>query len=332
MNVLVTSISRKIPLINEVQKAGNKLGINSLIYGADSNSEAIGKFFVDNFWHMPLLNELKIEDLITYCKSNDIKAIIPTRDGELVFFSKYRELLRENNINAMISDETTIKNCLDKLAYFSIAKEMGYPVINTYVDIEDLTCDSFVVKERYGAGAKKIGINLTKQEAIRHAKYLKKPIFQPFIKGQEYSVDIFIDMVGKIKGSVVRKRDLVLNGESQITTTINFTRLEILCEQFASELKFYGHIIMQVIVDLEGNIHFIECNPRFGGASTLSIAVGLDSFYWFLLEVRGFNLDDISFERSKSEKRLIRYPKDWILEIEEKEKLLKNKNEMFYPK
>lgn len=318
MNVLITSISKKIPLIRQVQKACNKLNLNSLVYGADANNEAIGKFFVDHFWHMPRLNDLMIDDLLNFCKSNNIRAIIPTRDGELIFFSKYKELLQKNNIYPMISNEKAIQVCFNKLVFFSEAKRIGFPVINATDRIENLTCERFVVKEQFGAGSKEIGLDLSKKEAIAHAKKLDNPIFQPFVKGDEFSIDVFVDRMGKVRGSVVRKRDLVIQGESQITTTVSFLQLEALSKQFVSALMLYGHIVLQAIVDQEGKIHIIECNPRFGGASTLSIGVGLDSFYWFLLEVSGKNLDNILFQRSKNEKRLIRYPKDWIIDYDEK--------------
>jgi carbamoyl-phosphate synthase large subunit len=40
---------------------------------------------------------------------------------------------------------------------------------------------------------------------------------------------------------------------------------------------------MQAIIDEADNVHLIECNPRVGGASMLSIYAGLDSFLLVLL-------------------------------------------------
>ena len=82
----------------------------------------------------------------------------------------------------------------------------------------------------------------------------------------------------------------MINGESQITTTVNLPSVEAVCRQAAESLPLYGHVVMQVIVDGSGHVHLIECNARFGGASTLSVAAGLDSFYWFLLESTGVDI------------------------------------------
>lgn len=75
----------------------------------------------------------------------------------------------------------------------------------------------------------------------------------------------------------------------------------------------YGHVMFQFIKDYSGDIHIIECNARFGGASTLSLAMGLDSFYWFIQESRGIPSEQLSFDRSQTEKRLIRHAEDLIL-------------------
>ena len=65
--------------------------------------------------------------------------------------------------------------------------------------------------------------------------------------------------------------------------------------------------------DDENNFNILECNNRFGGASSLSLEVGLDTFYWFLLEVNGADLNQYPFIRSKIQKKQIRYPENLIL-------------------
>ncbi|MFV8826473.1 ATP-grasp domain-containing protein [Alkalihalobacterium sp. APHAB7] len=319
MNVLVTSISKKVPLLKEVKRACLQVDENSLLFGADTDKHAIGRYFVDYFWLMPPINQLEIEELIDYCMSNKITAIIPTRDGELPYFSRYRVHLEKHGIVVMVSGVQQIDHCLDKLSFYIVSHDIGFPVISTASKIEELTeWDSFVIKERFGAGSKEVGINLNKEDAVKHATILKDPIFQPFIEGEEYSVDIYIEKQGQVKGVIARKRELVVHGESQITTTVTFPEIEEMCSRFVEALKLYGHVVMQVIVDKQRNFHIIECNPRFGGASTLSLAAGLDSFTWFLTEVKYGHVDHLPFERSSVEIKQIRYPQDKIIEIHDK--------------
>ena len=115
---------------------------------------------------------------------------------------------------------------------------------------------------------------------------MQEPIFQPFIEGQEWSVSLYRSFEGRLKGYMARQRNYVVNGESQVTTTVHYPALEHLCQQMADLLKINGHAVFQILEDVQGNFHVIECNPRFGGASTASLAVGLDSFFGILLNVR----------------------------------------------
>ena len=96
-------------------------------------------------------------------------------------------------------------------------------------------------------------------------------------------------------------------------STFRNEKLEQLCAHFVENMSFYGHILLQVIIGETGDFHIIECNSRFGGASTLSLAAGLDSFYWCLLESQGVDIQEYPFLRSKTEKVQIRFPEDIII-------------------
>ena len=76
----------------------------------------------------------------------------------------------------------------------------------------------------------------------------------------------------------MRERVLVVNGESQITQSITDKDLENSFKNIISSLDLYGHVILQAIIGIDNTINVIECNPRFGGASSISIKSGLIVF------------------------------------------------------
>lgn len=312
-SVLITSLSRKIPLIQAVRAAANKLGHFTVMYGCDSDPLCLGQYEVDHFWNCPYLKDLTEEKLIDYCQRHGIKVIIPTRDAELVFYARHQDALRCNQIHVMISKLTTIELCLDKKQFADVLTKEHFPVIPTSLSLAELEAARYVVKERYGAGSVHLRLNVSKEEADFYSQDLDHPIFQPYVEGQEWSIDVYRSQKGEYKGGVVRRRDVVMNGESQITTTVRHPKLEVLCQELAHFLDLTGHAIFQVLEDQKGHFHIIECNPRFGGASTASLAVGLDSFYWFFLECLGESLHAYSFKRLEGEIRQIRYPTDRIL-------------------
>lgn len=313
-NTLVTSVAAKVPLVKALRNAYERLGNEGKIVGADVDPNCVAKYFVDSFWSMPRLDDLNVEELIHFCQEEKIRCIIPTRDGELLYFAEHKDRLNAVGIEVMISNRNAVETCLDKLLFSANLSLLGFPVIETTDNINVLNSELYVVKERYGAGSRSIGLGLSREEAIKHAQQLSRPIFQPFVQGEEYSVDLYVDNNGRTKGVIVRRRELVVHGESQITYTVKMPELEELGANLVEKLGLYGHVVMQVLVDAHGRFHVIECNSRFGGASTLSLAAGLDTFYWFLLESQGADLDGYPFLRSANEKRQIRYAEDRILE------------------
>lgn len=311
--ILITSSSNKIPLIKNVNEAIRKLKIDLSIIASDIDINSISKYFVNDFWLCERTEEINIHDYIKKCKSKNIKFIIPTRDGELEFFSKNNNLFNKNGIHVMISSLNSINNCIDKLKFYDNHQKVKKWIIKTTDNINTLNCKKFVVKERYGSASKKNGINFDKINSIKHAKKLDNPIFQPYIEGFEISADFYVDKSKIIRGLVMRTRDVVIDGESKVTKTFKNTKYEKIILKIIDELKLYGHCMIQCIIDINDNVNVIECNPRFGGASSLSVFCGLDSFHWFIYESLNGNMNDLKIDLNKKEVQQVRYKNDIYL-------------------
>ncbi|MEQ8268855.1 MAG: NAD-dependent epimerase/dehydratase family protein [Parvibaculum sp.] len=310
-HVLVSSASKKVPLVRAVQQAARKLHPDIDVIAGDMQAGALTRHVADGFWQMPRTVEAAIGELLDGCRERGIRTIIPTRDGELPFWARHRAQLASAGIDVVVSPLESVETCLDKLAFAQLGHERGLPFIPAALHPGELDeRGPFVVKERFGAGARSIGINLDREAALAHGASLENPIYQPFIDGREISIDAWMDTEHRVKGLVLRHRDKVVDGESQITTTFRDAGVEAEVERVLGALRLRGPVVLQVLVDTRGHTHVIECNTRFGGASTASIAAGLDMFYWSLLEGRGADLADYPFERIEGELRQVRLPSD----------------------
>lgn len=312
-NALVTSASKKIGLLKAIKKAANKISDNIKIIAGDNNPNSLCKYFSDEFYLMPKTIESNKPEIINWCKKNQVSAIIPTRDGELMFWANWKQELYENGILVMVPDLKSVEICLDKLLFSSECQKLNLPVIHSSLDLDKIDSKTFVVKERFGAGSLSIAINLNKEMAFAHSLKLNNPLFQPFVKGIEISVDAYITQTGLVKGIVTRFRSVVDNGESVVTETFFSESLNKDLFVVFDKLKLYGHVILQIILDSNNNINIIECNSRFGGASTLSIEAGLDSFYWFLHEANGIAIDNLPVQLKSQKIKQIRFPQDMIV-------------------
>ncbi|GAA4021502.1 hypothetical protein GCM10022409_01450 [Hymenobacter glaciei] len=311
-HVLVTSLAGKAPLLRAVQAAARRLHYATKVIGADLNPQALARPLADDFWAMPALRDEALPELLAGLQARHIAYLIPTRDGELAFWSRHRDALAHAGVAVLVSTPEAVHRCLDKLEFATLGQLHGLPVIATAREIDALTerqlppPTAFVVKERHGAGSLSLGLNLPAAAALSHARTLQEPVFQPFIHGREISVDGYVDRKGRVQGLMARTRDVVVHGESQVTTTLPDANLLARLEPIVAQLGLYGPFVLQALLTDEGGLHLIECNCRFGGASTLGIAAGVDSFYWFLQEAGGADLAAFPFVPAAGPLRQVR--------------------------
>ena len=82
--------------------------------------------------------------------------------------------------------------------------------------------------------------------------------------------------------------------------------------QTLSKLALSGPVVLQGIIN-DGALHIIECNSRFGGASTLGIKAGVDSLYWSLCESIGEDIDSLPVDLESHKITQIRAATDYYL-------------------
>jgi len=311
-SVLMTSAGSKIPLLRALRAAARRIDHEANIVAGDIDPDAASRCLADGFWRMPELEALDLETVVSECGRRDVRTILPTRDGELAFWADARPALESAGISVIISRPESVALCLDKLAFAEWGRAAGLPVIPAARQPESFADPLVVVKERFGAGSRSIGIGLSHPDARRHAAGLTDPLFQPLVRGFEISIDAWLTAAGAVHGLVLRRRDRVMNGESQTTTTFRDAGLEAQAANVLARLGLSGPVVMQAIVG-EGGIAVIEVNARFGGASTASLSVGLDMLYWSLLERARPGAPLPAFDRHQGEVRQVRVSEDIVI-------------------
>ena len=262
---------------------------------------------------MPPTRDEFLNEIISGLRQRQISIVLPTRDGELMFWASHAERLAREGVQIVVAEIGILQRCLDKLEFARFGAAHGLPFIPASDQLDDVHSDCLVVKERFGAGSRSIGLGLNRAAAIAHAQKLENPIFQPYLDGQEISIDAWLDRQHQVKGLILRRRDRVVNGESQVTTTFSDARLEAQATAILQSLQFSGPIVMQALLAADGGLKVIECNPRFGGASTAGIAAGLASLHWSLLEATGADLASWPFHRIPVEIRQVRMSNDYYV-------------------
>ena len=311
-SVLVTSASAKVPLIRALRQAALRVDPSAKVVAGDVDEAAASRFVADDFWAMSRLITLDLDAFMGECQRRDIRTLLPTRDGELGFWAEAAPSLEAAGIAVIASPTNSLNLCLDKLAFAEWGAARGLPVIPAATTPQAIKSPCLVVKERFGAGSRSIGIGLTAEQASQHAEGLETPIFQPLIAGQEISIDAFLTKRGRVHGLVRRHRTRVINGESQTTVTLRDEGLEAQAKAVLERLQLSGPVVMQAMVK-DGQLNVIEVNARFGGATTASIHVGLDLLYWALCERAFPDMPLPVFERSPFEIKQVRVAEDLVI-------------------
>lgn len=299
--------------MHALREALTRSGEEGLIWGADSDPECVGRLFCDRFWAMPPLSRPDTRDrVVRFCREEEIGLIVPTRDGELPFFARLRSELHEAGVHVSVGAPEAVEACLDKLGFFDHCRRIGVPTASTALTLDELEGQSFVVKDRRGAGAGGQAVGLDRPTALEHAGRVSEPIFQTLLEGVEHSVDVYVNRHGAVVEAAPRTRIRVSGGESTVTETVEHPKLVAAAVRFAESLELRGHLVLQGFA-CGARATLLECNPRVGGASTLGFAAGVDSLAWAIAEARGDPVEPRlgAYRRGL---RLVRYPMDRLIE------------------
>lgn len=313
LRVLLCSAGAKVPLLKALDTAVKKLDPSGTVVAADRSEQVICRYLADEFWAMPATEESQLDNILRGCQRLNISHILPSRDGELLFWAKYNAYFRQHGIEILTAPTEAISLCLDKLTFAQLTTDFDGLIIPASRRADDLSAKRLVVKERFGAGSQSLGLDLSHSQALQHAQQLNHPIFQPFVKGQEISIDAWLSRDHQLKGHICRYREKVVHGESQISCTVTLPQFDSSIRALLEQLKLSGPVVLQAIIDNDGGLNVIECNSRFGGASTLGIRAGVDSLYWSLAESLGYDLTAFPFTSASQPIRQVRHASDHYL-------------------
>ena len=280
-NILILSAGRRVELIKCFKNAANILNINSKIVAADLMNNAPALYFADKKYQIPRIgSEDYISSIIDICNKEKIDLIVPTIDTELLILSQKKDVIEKNtNAKVLVSNENVIKICRNKIntQLFFEQNNFGVPIQIKEEDIKNENVQFPVfIKPLNGSSS----INTFKVNNIEELRffynYVKEPIVQEFMEGEEYTVDCFLDFDSNIITIVPRKRIATRSGEIIKGKILKDREIINDIKRVLETLKPIGQITIQCMKTKEG-IKYIEINPRFGGGAPMSIKAGANS-------------------------------------------------------
>lgn len=282
INILILSAGRRVELVNCFKSARDKLKINGKVYAADISTTAPALYFADKYFIIPRISaDDYIDSLINLCNDNNISLIVPTIDTELEKLAENKEKIEKTTkARVLISDFKAVSICCDKFktAKFFDENGFGYPRVISQNDIEtDNYKFPLFIKPLNGSSSINAFRVNNKKQLDFFIDYVNDPIVQECVKGKEYTIDCFLDFDGNIITVVPRLRIATRSGEVLKGKIEKNVQIIEDVKRLLKSFGFIGQITVQCFLCDDGNIKYIEINPRFGGGAPMSIMVGADS-------------------------------------------------------
>ena len=296
MRLLFTGVGRRIELLQAFREAALVLKKDLKIYGADIAGTAPALAYCDHVRRVVAMKDPGyIDDLLRVCSEDKIDLLIPTIDTDLLVLAQNRERFESIGTRVMISAPDMISVCRDKNNTSSFFKECGLCAPMPVNDWREYKAGyPAFIKPKDGSSSINAFKVENEQELEVYASQVADYIVQPYVSGNEYTIDIFCDWDGEPVSIVPRQRLQVRAGEVLKTGIfMDKTMIEeakALCKAF----KPCGPMTVQLIRDGSGIDWYIEINPRFGGGAPLSMKAGAKSAETILKLLDGETVSYIS--------------------------------------
>ena len=283
MNILILSCGTRNKLMQYFK--AEESGFDKVV-GTDCSIYAPALYEADSHYIVPRMTSPDYIDVILdICQKEEINVVLPLQEDELALLASKRQLFIEKGIMPVVSSPETVELCRDKYAFYEHMQKNEIPMLTSCKNLtefqkyyEEKKMDfPIFIKPIRGCGS--IGIQKVNNMELLSVlcKYSEDELLiQAFAEGEEYGVDVYVDMISHRPVSIFTKKKLRMRaGETEKSVSVKDDALFALIQKTASALSLAGPIDMDVFY-LNGRYYLSEINPRFGGGYPHAYACGVN--------------------------------------------------------
>lgn len=266
----------EIPVL--ITGIGGQAGQSAFNYFSNKGFPVIGTDIrdvdaeLDAFYKIPPANELSFPNaLMEIIKKEKPFLLVPTVTEELHIISRLKKVIEAFGCVVFISSPYAIDIANDKLktAVIMAGNGMSVPVSFDETTPKDILVKTLsfpiISKPRTGMGSRGVTLYWNQEELFKETR--TDIIYQEYIAGEEFDINMFIDKDGEISANTVLKKTALRDG--LIGNAIDVERVKRGdLEQFgimaASTLKLTGPLNMDIRMKEDGTPVLLEINARIG--------------------------------------------------------------------
>jgi carbamoyl-phosphate synthase large subunit len=270
-----------------VPGAGGPAGINTIkslrmagfegkIIATDSNRLSAGFFMASAYAVMPKVvdEENYIKKLEEVINNHNVQVLMPSSGYDIYPYSKYRrKIIEEFGAKPVVSDLESIEICFDKMMTFQkLNGKFDLPFTTTNPD--KITEFPVIAKPRREKGGYDMMIIENEDNLRNVTSKFSNMIFQEYLPGTEYTVDVLCDLHKKPLVAVPRIRLETKAGISTKGKVVHHPQIEQSCMDIAKSVSIIGPCCIQLKASRDGALKLVEINPRMGGGTIFATLAG----------------------------------------------------------
>jgi carbamoyl-phosphate synthase large subunit len=264
------------------------------IVGIDASCFAPAAYLVDEFIQVSRCDAPDFfETTLDLCKKKKISLVVPTIDTELPLYAAHREDFASVGTTVAISAPDTVEICADKRKSHAWLVQNGFPTVRQGCAQEVLAHPSdwsFPLIAKPCRGSASIGVLIV--DSIDGLANLSKEsndlVIEEMARGDEHTVNLFVDRSGQCTCAVPHRRMEVRAGEVSKGATVKHLGMMELVSRVAEQLPgSRGPLNVQGFLAPDSDFRITEINARFGGGYPLAYEAGADFPRWLLEESLG---------------------------------------------
>ncbi len=280
------------------------------ILATDSTSLSAGFFMADLNEILPEVDgSYYTKRLFEIVRKHHVQVLMPSSGYDIYPYSENREALAKIGATAVVSDRDGLEICRDKLLTFK-KTSANYDLPFTTADPDKVRSFPVIAKPRFGKGSRDV-TKINNEADLRYvASNFENTIYQEFLPGVEYTIDVLSDMNKKPIIAVPRIRLQTKAGISTKGRIVRDADLEITCMNIARDVGIRGPCCIQMKESSEGQIKLTEINPRLGGGTIFASLAGANFPAMILDIVEGIQIEPPAI----SEITVVRYYEEIVIE------------------
>ena len=287
LNILFSSAGRRVELIRAFRRAGDALGVNLQIIVGDLHRSAPTVHLGEVFEPLPPVGSAEYADaVLEICRKRSVRSVIPLIDPELTMLASRRVDFSALEVAGFISSLETMKICEDKRKTHSFFRNIGLRTPEIFgvdeVLSKELACYPLIIKPSRGSAGMGVTKINNRAELEFYRRYLDEPLLQEYLPGDEYTLDIFLNLAGEVVCVVPRRRIEIRAGEVSKGITVRDPDIIEAGKTIGENLPGAVGCITAQCFKKDKVIKFTEINARFGGGVPLAIEAGADFPGWII--------------------------------------------------